>query len=421
VNFTSTLTCFHIVVTAFHYPGREAGSDDVTQSERLGELLRLVLTIHEQQASFQEKQDSFEEKSAIAIAALQNSVNRTSYVVEANLSPCDMSHATQKNHAGMFQFNYDDHNAPPMVSSGDARVAPLVEALRKYRNGKGFSRINEALCCTKAFRPFFTEFARSLRSSMIVPDADQYCLKVNIGNTSFTGRSDIVVGLKGCFPQLVIEVKPMAGNCSLQGKTFSELPFSTRTQVVLQCAAFQSLCKENGKSFSCVLTDLLTMYVVQVESFNSRQICAKIFSAVTDEKDFIRALLFAYDSNELISKRSTCFKGPIVCFTAEGYDSNRPPEVPFTQVPSGSSSPGRATSQVSGAKHSSLAGAKCSRNEGFESLLPPACQKHGIRTNFTEAWMVLTERVPFSERCSDMNVSTCESVPNNTTSCFLMP
>lgn len=332
-------------------------------------------------------------------------MNKTTAAVEGLFKECNMSQVTERQHAEFFTWKFCGE--PPMVSEGDQRVQGLADTLKKIRLVKGFSKSSEKLCRKNAVDPFFTEFANCTGVAMTAADEAKYCLSVNLGHTSFKGLTDILLGPKAGFPQLVIEVKPMAGQSSLAGRHFSELTFRTKTQVVLQCAAFQSLYRNSGNLFSCVLTDLLTMYVVQVESYNSNQICAKIFHAVTEPNNFVRALLHASDNNKLIPKRANDLRGPIVCFTSERFDSTRPDPsfegFPTAHSDSGSSGP--IASAHGTANHSGLAGNMCSKTGNFESLLPLEChQEHGIRANYTHAWKILTERVPLNERCSNVDV-----------------
>jgi hypothetical protein len=367
----------------------------------VGEVMRALATIQENQVSIQ-SQLTFQ---AASVGALHDSMNKTIAAVEGLFQECNMSQVSEKQHAECFTWNFCGE--PPMVSEDDKRVASLAETLTKFRDVKGFNKSSEKLCRKKAVDPFFTEFAKCTGVAMMVADEVKYCLRVNIGHTSFKGLTDILLGPKAGCPQLVIEVKPMAGKSSLTGKQFSDLTFRTRTQVVLQCAAFQSLDRNSGNPFSCVLTDLLTMYVVQVESYNSNQICANIFRAVTEPNDFVRALLHASDSNKLIPKRADDIRGPIVCFTSERFDSTRPDPsfqgFPTAHSDSGSSGP--IASAHGTANHSGLAGNICSKTGNFESLLPLEChQEHGIRANYTHAWKILTERVPLNERCSNVDI-----------------
>lgn len=371
-------------------------------------MVRALATIQENQVSIQENQVSIQGQltfQAASVGALHDSMKKTIAAVEGLFQECNMSQVTEKQHAECFTWNFCGE--PPMVSKDDKRVAGLAETLTKFRDVKGFRKSTEKLCRTNAVDPFFTEFAKCTGVAMMVADEVKYCLRVNIGHTSFKGLTDILLGPKAGCPQLVIEVKPMAGISSLTGKQFSDLTFRTRTQVVLQCAAFQSLYRNSGNLFSCVLTDLLTMYVVQVESYNSNQICANIFRAVTEPNDFVRALLHASDSNKLIPKRANDIRGPIVCFTSERFDSTRPDPsfqgFPTAHSDSGSSGP--IASAHGTANHSGLSGNICSKPGNFESLLPLEChQEHGIRANYTHAWKILTERVPLNERCSNVDV-----------------
>jgi len=378
-----------------------AGQDEGTKFLSVGEVVRALATIQENQVSIQ-SQLTFQ---AASVGALHDSMNKTIAAVEGLFQECNMSQVSEKQHAECFTWNFCGE--PPMVSEDDKRVAGLAETLTKFRDVKGFSKSIEKLCRKNAVDPFFTEFAKCTGVAMMVADEVKYCLRVNIGHTSFKGLTDIVLGPKAGCPQLVIEVKPMAGISSLTGKQFSDLTFRTRTQVVLQCAAFQSLYRNSGNLFSCVLTDLLTMYVVQVESYNSNQICANIFRAVTEPNDFVRALLHASDSNKLIPKRADDIRGPIVCFTSERFDSTRPDPsfqgFPTAHSDSGSSGP--IASAHGTANHSGLSGNICSKTGNFESLLPLEChQEHGIRANYTHAWKILTERVPLNERCSNVDI-----------------
>lgn len=271
------------------------------------EQRQVLATIHEAQVHIEQR-----------IGAVHDTANTTKAVVENLLTKCDMSHATEKDHLELFDF-HDCEEYPPMVKDTDVRISGLVQRLRHFRRLSSFEKRNEKACRDSAIIPFFQDVARVMEAQTIVPDGEEYFLKVNVAGTSFRGKTDLVLCSDGEMPMIGIEMKPMQGDNCLKGTHFMEEQFKHRTQIVLQCVAFQSFC-QSASQFSCILTNLNCMYVVRVRSYDASQISTEFFKCVDDERFFVRALLQAVESNSSISKLENRLGHPLTIFTAEGYE-----------------------------------------------------------------------------------------------------
>lgn len=324
----------------------------------------------------------------------------------------------KQKHQELFDFHaLEEH--PPMVADIDKRIPHLVERLQHFRKLSGYSKNDEEQCTNKAFLPFFQDVAIVMQASAIVPNKDEFSLKVNIAGTSFRGKSDLFLRRDGEMPILGAELKPMQGSYSLKGGDFSREKFRHRTQVVLQCAAFQSFCRGSCQ-FSCILTDLNHMYVVQIRSYNASQVSAQIFKCLTQKRQFVRALLHVLDSNSSISKLESSVGHPITIFTAKGYDCNPmgPESGGIPQVYTDTCAAGH-TGAVYGANRShsdadgsleksvdveELGGAETGRKAEssaacFEKLLPSVLhQKSSVKPNFVRAWLHMSTLVDCSNQ-----------------------
>jgi hypothetical protein len=128
-------------------------------------------------------------------------VNKTTAAVEGLFDTCDMSHVSERQHGECFMWKLCGE--PPMVSEDDERVAGLADTLTKCRDVNGFSKSIEKVCRENAVDSFFMEFAKCTGVAMTVADEVQYCLRVNVGRTSFRGFTYILLGPKAGCPQLV--------------------------------------------------------------------------------------------------------------------------------------------------------------------------------------------------------------------------
>lgn len=276
----------------------------------------MLSTIHENQAYFEQYAEVMQQR----IGALQDTVKMSVAALENLFTKCDMSQASEKDHQDLFDFNVLEEY-PPMVEDTDDRISNLVQRLQHFRKLPISNRRDEAECRSKAIIPFFEDVARVVGATTQVPDADKYSLKVNIAGNSFAGKTDLVLCREGELPILGVEMKPMLGDYCLKYLSFNNEKFKHKAQVVLQCVAFQSICS-NSTQFSCILTNLKGMYVVQIQSYNATQISAQIFKCVTEEREFVKALLKALDSNSSIPKLESSLGHPISIFTASNWNSS---------------------------------------------------------------------------------------------------
>ena len=110
----------------------------------MGEVVRALATIQENQVSIQSQLTFQAAFQAASVGALHDSMNKTIAAVEGLFQECNMSQVSEKQHAECFRWNFCGE--PPMVSEDDKRVAGLAETLTKFRDVKGFSKSNEKLC-----------------------------------------------------------------------------------------------------------------------------------------------------------------------------------------------------------------------------------------------------------------------------------
>ena len=277
----------------------------------------ILATIHENQIYVGQRMVNIEQR----VGAVQDTANTTLLALERTMTKCEMSSVKTAQHVDLFHFSVLDEY-PPMVADTDNRVSNLVERLQHFRQLSGFRKNNEAECRDKAIKPFFECVAAYLDTLVEAPNEGDLFLKVNIGGTSFDGKTDLILRREGEMPILAAELKPMIGSYSLNGTEFNGETFTHKSQIVLQCTAFQSICR-SSKQFSCILTNLNFMYVVQIMSYNADRISAQIFKGLSEERLFVRALLQALDSNSSIPKRENSLGHPIRVFTAEAYDCNQ--------------------------------------------------------------------------------------------------
>lgn len=300
---------------------------------------------------------------------------------------CKMSQATDCKHAKMFEFEAVQE-LPPMVDATDSRVSGLVEKLKFFRSASGFRKDVEKECRENSIDCFFKEVAIVLDCDIVKSDIVDNSLIVKLGKYEFKGKTDILLGHSHKFPLLPIEVKPMKGG--LKGKTFQSEIFRTKTQIALQGACFQSQCGDSATQYSCLLTNLLVLYVVQIKSYNGSTISARIFKVVQAEELFVRAVLRAADDNRILTHDlNEVVVGPWICEAANTFDCDRkdPAVSGIPQVPQGSGVlEENLVAGQGGGGNLSMSASEMRTN--FERLLPTQKQqKSDIRANFTRAWL----------------------------------
>ena len=349
----------------------------------------------------------------MSFGAILQTLHQTTAAVDNLRDKCNMSKATEREHKEVFDFKFHD-GLPPMVDDTDVRIQKLVEQLKYFRQVKRFDKSNESECRSNAIDPFFEDVATCLEVEKVSANTLNHLLKVKVGRSIFEGNSDLFLGPKDGHPTLGVEIKPMKGDSQVPN-AYSKLSFNQKAQIVLQCASLQSVFVNTGIPFSCVLTNLNVMYVVQVESYDGGKITAKFFRGLSIPHEFVRALLKAADLNASITSSSRVFSGPVVCDTTDTYDCNRP-DLKFSGIPQFSRNTGVGTNdsgrdQETNANddvdHVTLSDSIPSTSGcfGFERMLPLAHhQKHGIRANYTQIWLRLSEPVPFVDRSSTLNM-----------------
>ena len=285
-------------------------------------------TLEKQAADTAEVKNALE-KQAADTAEVKDALDKQTAALEGIMDQFDMSDVGTQANKDVFHFQ-DIESDPPMVDSDDPRVGGLVQALHRLRSRKcrQFNTCMERLCRDNCIIPFFRAVADVYRATTIEPNEDKYQLRVLLGRKWFHGYTDLFVGgEKALIDQekgeliLVIEMKPIAGNLKLKGPFFTKEGFRVQAQIALQAAAIQSCCVDSTL-FSCILTNLDRMYVVQVTSYNSHQITAQAFKCVTDESKFVRAVLKAADTNNQIQKQLLANRQSIMCVTSQGHDSH---------------------------------------------------------------------------------------------------
>jgi hypothetical protein len=261
-------------------------------------------------------------------AEVKDELAKQTAAIEGIMDQCDMSRASSMGSRDLFIFK-ESQSDPPMVAKDDPRVKGLVQVLHQLRsqNSQNFRTDDEKLCRDKCIIPFFQAVAQVYRVSTTEPNSPGNQLKVFIGRKWFHGYTDLFVGgEKELINErekliLMIEMKPMTGDLKLKGTGFHNEKYAYQAQIVLQGAAIQSCCTDITP-FSCILTNLRHMYVLQVTSYNSIQITAQTFKCVSDESKFVRAVLKAADTNKQIQKQFDANKQSIMCVTSLGYDSH---------------------------------------------------------------------------------------------------
>ena len=389
----------------------------------------ILATIHENNIYVGQRMVYIEQR----LGAVQDTANTTLLALECTMNKCEMSSVKSGQHAGLFHFDACDEY-PPMVADTDDRISNLVERLQHFRQLSGFRRNDEAMCRDMAIKPFFECVAAYSDALIEVPNGEDLFLKVNIGGTSFDGKTDLILRSKGGMPILAAELKPMTGDYRLKGTDFERETFRHKSQIVLQCTAFQSICR-SSKQFSCILTNLTFMYVVQIISYDADKISARIFKGLREERLFVRALLQALESNSSIPKQEKSLGHPIRVFTAESYDCNEigPSYGGNAQTPAAGAQNatdalhGKGTSQ-SAADGSSVEcvnkeDPKAAEDENrtqlsgvcFEEWLPcKSQQKTCVKPNFVRAWLhmspVALQHEPLVDCSSQLNISKGQKV-----------
>ena len=378
---------FILICVIFHPGDMGAGAHSVnlisSVLETMSALKSALATIHEDQVASRAQQ-------VVSMGALSDGIFALKRVLDARLEECDMSQATQARHGGIFQFEYLTDELPPMVDAADYRVADLERILQEQRSVVGFLKSSELECRQKAIDPFFKQVARVLGCEIINSDSASSRLIVRVGNMEFSGNTDILIGPVDALPLLPIEVKPMTGKHGLKGVQFTKESFSHKTQIALQCAAFQAQCSNSRTQFSCLLTNLCSLYVVQIKSYDAVTISTRIFKVVQDGNHFVRAILRAADDNRSLTKdQKQDVAGPWTCETTTVFDCDRqdPGVSGIPQVPQGSGLLDEGyVAEQGGGDNLSMKAAQMHSN--FESLLPTQQQqKSDIRHIYTRLWL----------------------------------
>jgi len=365
----------------------------VADSAGLGEqFCQLKLAVQGSLATIQETQALIQD----SVGAVKDEVAIVKTTVDSWREHCNMSAASSKKHGNNFVFDVSNDN-PPMVDESDSRIRSLMQCLQECRQKSDFNKSVEAACRSNAVDVFFRAVATALESDIVSSNDTKCSLTVRVARTEFSGRTDLLVGHESTLPLLAVEVKPMMGEHRLRGDGFSSELFSHKTQIALQCTAFQAQCCASSTLYSCLLTNLLSLYVVQVTSYDSNTISSLTFKVVQEEKEFVRAVLHAADANAGLTASASA--SPLVCEAAKGFNSERPdPAVAgLPQFPQSSSVP--ADQLCGGAAHrgggdcgsARMAAERATWN--FESLLPTQRQqKSDVRPNYTRAWVRLSAR-----------------------------
>jgi len=368
----------------------EQGHKIDEQGQKIDEQGRGLVQQGQNLATIQENQVLLQD----SVGAVKDVVSTVKSTFDGWRETCDMSKATKTKHDKNFSFTVVDDD-PPMVGANDARISDLVQHLVRCRGVGGFTQSVESACRENAVDGFFQKVATALGSQVV--NSASRLLTVRVAQTEFSGYTDILIGQETTLPLLAVEVKPMTGEHRLKGNGFNSEMFSHQTQIVLQCTALQAQCLASRGSYSCVLTNLSSLYIVQVTSYDANTIYSRAFRVVKDATEFVRAVLRAADDNGGIvaGKRDT----GLICEAAQGFDSNRPdPEhggIP--QVPRSSASADPVLHGGGGARGGGdLCGTRVAAEQAawrFERLLPTTSQqKSDVRPNFTRAWVRLSSR-----------------------------
>jgi hypothetical protein len=261
---------------------------------------------------------------------IKDTMTRQTAAIEGIMDQYDMSSAASTGNRDLFKFTNMPRD-PPMVPRDDPRVHSLVQALRQFRllgkDRRLLHTTNEKQCRDTCIIPFFKVVAEVYGVSTAEPNSAEHQLKVFIGKKWFHGYTDLFVGGEKALINkmdeliLMIEMKPMTGGCSLNGTGFENEKPAYQAQIALQAAAIQSCCL-GLTPFTCILTNLRHLYVLEVTSYNSIQITAQTFKCVSDESKFVRAVLKAADTNKQIQKQYDTNRKSIMCVTGLGYDSS---------------------------------------------------------------------------------------------------
>jgi len=360
----------------------------------------------------EQKIDEQGQKLEDSVGAVKDTLTAVKSTIDGWREICNMSKATHGKHDSIFYFAVVDED-PPMVEASDARISNLVKQLKRYRKVTGFRMNDEPACREHAIDCFFKEVANALGSEIV--NSARRLLTVRVAQTEFSGLTDLLVGQETTLPLLTIEVKPMLGEHRLRGEGFNSEKFGHKAQIVLQCAALQAQCVEYHGLFSCVLTNLKSLYIVQVTAYDANTISSRAFRVVKDETKFVRALLRAADDNGgLIG--GTRDKA-LICESAQGFDSARPHPAHggIQQFPQRSSvdtgSVVRGGGEPGGGDISGTTMVTKQAAWNFERLLPtPSEQKSDVRPNFTRAWVRLSSREYLNDLNSSANVFPCAGV-----------
>ena len=405
-------------------------------------------------------------KQTAATAEIKDTLAKQTAAIEGIMDQLDMSEASSKGSRDLFNFK-EIQSDPPMVPKDDPRVEGLVQVLRLLRsqNSQNFDTDVEKLCRDNCIIPFFQAVAKVYGASTIEPNLSKYQLKVLLGRKWFHGYTDLFVGGEEALVNkekgeliLMIEMKPITGSLKLKGSRFQDENYRFRAQIALQGAAIQSCCT-GSIPFSCILTNLDNMYVLQVTSYNSFQITAQTFTCVSDESKFVRAVLKAADTNKKIQKHHDANRQSIMCVTNLRYDSHTSSlalgVVPHVQgsaqgadtVGAASHEAGKALDAVDGFdmfetdEALDVADGFCTPDDvsvggqDSDSMIlatpdePEPCTwsfakflaldelpRHHDKTSFTKTWVhMVQEQQPLADCSSQLNNSNCTQVCPSTT------
>lgn len=345
-----------------------------------------------------------------SIGALSDGLAAVKLSFDGMREKCNMSQAVSIKHHSIFEFEVLE-DLPLMVDAEDSRIAGLVANLQRFRGVEGFQKHDETQCRVKVIDPFFCEVAKVLDCGIVPPNDSNRNLTVRVRNFEFKGQTDLCVGQGDSIPLLAIEIKPMQGDLHLKGKGFIGERFKHKTQIALQCAAFQAQCCDSAIPYSCLLTDLHSLYVVQIKSYDVNKIAARVFEVVQKEDEFVRAVLRAADDNKGLTKvLDKLTAEPLTCEAAIGFDCNRQdPQVSGVPIfPRHSGVPENPPFSREVGNYVGMSAEK--DGWSFEPLLPTQQQqKSDIRPLYTRVWMRLSAREHLRDIGSASNIGSTQS------------
>jgi hypothetical protein len=295
-----------------------------------------------------------------------------------------------------------------MVEREDPRVAGLVESLKRFRQVPltPEQASSEDQCREHAIDPFFKKVAGVVKQHWRVPGGDECRLVVVLGSTTFSGFSDMFFGdSTSCLPpKLNLEFKPHAGTLALKNVPWPKVSFRAKVQAVCQTMALQSLWSDRDDVFYSVLANLNCLFVVRVRSFNGDKLYGGAHSAVSEPTEYVRALLWAIDSNsKLVNQHPPADPSFVICHREQVF----PPTVPD---PHGHQQP-----RAGGTGQAGSAPNPAPLPGSLESKLPLRASKEYFRDDFVCAALeamcpripsrrvlqTISQNVPAPVACSD--------------------